>query len=127
MRSILQFCLLVGVFGATLYAQQGKSLDGRLRDTIHRMENGDLATREAAFDELMTAMAADKPTQSAGTADLVNRFCARHPEHADRVKLGLIHLLTRENYLFVEDKNPPASYDEGDSEHYAQLIDVVRP
>jgi len=33
--------------------------------------------------------------------------------------------LTRENYLFVEDKNPPAIYDEGDSEHYAQLIDVV--
>jgi len=125
MRVILQSCAVALVCVATVYPQQAKSLDTKLPDIIHRMENGDLATREAAFDELMTTMAADKPTQSAGTADLVNRFCARHPEHADRVKLGLIHLLTRENYLFVEDKNPPAIYDEGDSEHYAQLIDVV--
>jgi len=127
MRVILQSCVVALVFVATVYPQQAKSLHSKLPDIIHRMENGDLATREAAFDELMTAMAADKPNhaQSAGPADFTNRFLARHPEYADRVKLGLIHLLTRENYLFVEDKNPPADYTEDDTEHYAQAIEVV--
>jgi hypothetical protein len=110
---------------STPYAQQAKSLDGKLPDIVHRMENGDLATREAAFDELMDYMGADKTTHVAGTPDLVNKFIVGHPEDADRVKLGLVHLLIRENYLFVEDRNPPAGYDEGDSEHYAQLVEVV--
>jgi hypothetical protein len=98
MRFMLRLGIVALVFVATVSAQQAKPLDTKLPDIIDRMENGDLETREAAFDELMTTMASDEPThpQSTISANLPNRFIARHPEHADRVKLGLIHLLTNE-------------------------------
>jgi hypothetical protein len=43
------------------------------------------------------------------------------------VKLGLIQLLSTENYYFIESKNPPTDDHEEDdvSEHYAELIDTV--
>lgn len=126
MRVTMHCCMVILTVAATAYSQQTKPQNSRLPDIIQRMEDGDLQTREAAFNELMTTMAADDPAESARTGERLNRFLAKHPEHADRVKLGLVHLLNRENYLFVEDKNPPTgNYGEDDTEHYAQVIDVV--
>ena len=125
MRPILRASVVALVFVATVCAQQAKPEPSTLPEILHRMENASLAKRDAAFDELMTMASEDEANgeRFAGTSSL-NGFLVRHPDHADQIKLALINLLIRENYLFIEDKNPP-SYDEWDTDHYAQLIDVV--
>jgi hypothetical protein len=126
MRLLLWLLLLGVVLSLNVHAQRLTSSAGNVPNIVHRMEAGELRMREAAFDELMTSIAKiESAHQEVDEPTLLNTFMTRHPQHADRVKLGLIHLLTKENYLFVEDKTPPSDYDEDDSEHYARLINVV--
>ena len=104
----------------------------KLPDILTAMKSDDMHTKVVAFNELMAHVnseAGSPPgaTQSARSSDVLNKFFVRHPDQADAVKLGLIQLLSTENYYFIESKNPPEDHHEEDdvSEHYAELIDAV--
>jgi HEAT repeat protein len=111
----------LALFGVA-HAQQNA-----LRDTPGILER--IHTKKVAFDELMAALASDEPdrSHSQGAIGALNKFIARHPDQADPVKLGLIHLLSKENHFFIEGKNsPPDPYaDDEISGHYSELIDAV--
>ncbi|HXY23038.1 MAG TPA: HEAT repeat domain-containing protein [Candidatus Acidoferrum sp.] len=95
---------------------------------LTRMQSKNLRTREAGFDELMTALASDEggQAQPPDTAEVLTRFFSGHPSQAEQVKVGLIRLLEKENKTFITDKSvPPGSYTEDDSEYYASVIDAV--
>lgn len=131
--AIIVLVAVVLAFSGAIHAQQTTPYDSkRLSDMLARMNNGDMHTKVVAFKELMAhvkseAGAPPGATQSARSSDVLNKFFARHPDQADAVKLGLIQLLSTENYYFIESKNPPSDDHEEDDvgEHYAELIDVV--
>ena len=98
----------------------------KVPDILGRMKNGDLHTQKVAFDELMTQVNSEA-AGIRGKPEALSKFFTLHPEQSDQVKLGLIQLLSQENYYFVDSKSPPPDpHDEDDiGEHYAQLIDTV--
>jgi hypothetical protein len=133
MRSGIPVLILLLVFTAASYGQQ-KSFHGsnEVSDILGHMRNGDLHTQKVAFDNLMTHInfdAAETPkgTQVSDRSAAFSKFFTQYPDQADQVKQGLIQLLSRENYYFVESKNPPPdSYEEDEiGEHYAEVIDAV--
>jgi hypothetical protein len=128
MRSgVLLFVLWLLTSGA-VSAQGDPSGNSRLSDILARMDNQDLHTHLVAFNDLMTYVSSELPKGSQPKGpDALNNFLARHPDKADQVKLSLIHLLTKENHLFIETKNPPPDPHEEDdiSEYYAELVDTV--
>lgn len=146
MRFVLCLCSAL-ILSMPVTAQQAASLDSRvsayaqqaspsgdkgLSDILAQMKNGDMYTKIVAFNELMTrvdseAGGAKGGMESAGPSGVLSKYFARHPDQADPVKLGLIQLLSTENYYFIESKNPPPDdHAEDDvSEHYAELIDTV--
>ena len=88
------------------------------------MKNQDLSTREAAFHDMMSLISEQQLQASAsGQADAAASFSARHPDQADRVKLGLIQLLNLEDETFIKGK--PGTLTEEDGEYYAELIETV--
>lgn len=133
MMNLRTIPMLVLSLALSANAQQESPSGGKeLTDILSEMKSDDMHTKVLAFKELMAhvnseAGSAPGGTQSARSSDVLNKFLARHPERADAVKLGLIQLLSTENYYFIESKNPPAdSHEEDDvSEHYAELIDAV--
>jgi len=130
MRRCLSVAILgIALSGAILGQQDDASIGNKLSDILTRMNSADLHASKIAFDELMTQLASDGSDggSTTGLADAASRFLARHPQQADQVKLGLIQLLGKENYFFIETKNPPPDpYEEDNiSDHYADLISVV--
>jgi hypothetical protein len=125
----LLICTLLTFCGASYGQQSAPPESNNLSDTPASMENGDLHTKKVAFDDLMTLLSSEGPNraQPASPSVALNNFFAQHPDQADRVKLGLIHLLNKENHSFIQSKNPPSDPDVEDdiSEHYAELIGVV--
>jgi hypothetical protein len=122
-------CLFLALALSTqIAAQQPASLDSKVSAILARMNGSDQHKRQAAFSDMMGLMReGQNRTMESGYSETLARFFKQHPEQAERIRLGLIHLLAEENHLFIEAKNPPPdSHEEDDvSEHYAELIDVV--
>lgn len=105
-------------------AQQSASLDSRVSSILDRMNKNDLHAREAAFNDMMALISeghkqATEPDRAAALAS----FFKRHPEQADRITLGLIQLLKADNVDFQS--AAPGTYTEDDTEHYAEVVNVV--
>ena len=92
---------------------------------MSRMESNDLKVREAAFEEMRGLMFDGEFYDFPDYPGVLNRFFARYPDQAERVKLGLIQLLTKENSVFMDPNTAPGTYTEDDSEHYASVIGLV--
>ena len=124
----LTLCLSVLAFAIPVVAEAGQAepLDSSVSGVLARMASSDLTTREAAFDDMLTLIyEGQKQNLGSGHADALANFFSNHPDQADRVKLGLINLLNADNSLFMGPKTPPGTYTEGDSDHYAEVIDAV--
>jgi len=107
-------------------AQQSGSLDSKVSAILDRMNRSDLHTREAAFDDMMALIQeGQKQTTEPDRPVVLARFFKRHPDQADRIKLGLIQLLKADNADFQGASTPPGTYTENDTEHYAEVINVV--
>jgi hypothetical protein len=52
-------------------------------------------------------------------------FFKQYPDQAERIKLALINLLKADNDVFMDPKRTQNGLSEGDSEHYAEAIDVI--
>lgn len=84
------------------------------------MTSSDLTTREAAFDDILGIIAEGQ--QSADQVDYphaLKAFFKRHPDQADRVKLGLINVLKADNDTFMNPHASQKNFTEDDSGHYA--------
>jgi len=100
----------------------------QVSEALWNMQKHDLPGREAGFDELMRAIASDEASQGLppDSEQLLARYFDTHPNQSERVKVGLIQLLAKEDETFISDKSvPPGTYTENDSEYYATLIDTV--
>lgn len=123
MRSVTCALVVMGVLSIA-GAQRATSVASRVSDILNRMKSTDLPTREAAFSDMNSLVSRDQLQGSVKSERGIRGFLVRHPEQADSVKLGLIHLLSSENDLFVRSKNPGPLTEE-DGEYYAEVIDVV--
>jgi len=120
-------CLFLAVALSTqITAQQPASLDSKVSAILARMNGNDPHTREAAFTQMMALVReGQKRTAGSGDAAALVGFFKQHPEQADRIKLGLIQLLKADNADFQGEKTPPGTYAEHDTEHYAEVVNVV--
>jgi hypothetical protein len=125
MRSV--FCLsLALIISMPMTAQPSASLESDVSTILPRMNDHDLHTREAAFSQMM-ALIREGRKQATGSshADVLSTFLYKHPEQADRIKLGLIQLLKADNADFQDERAAPGTYAEDDTEHYAEVVNVV--
>jgi hypothetical protein len=126
MRTV--FCLFLVFSVSTItHAQQSASIDSRVSGVLAQMESKDLSAREKAFADMMGLMS-EEQHQGHGfvKADVLGSFFERHPDQADRVKMGLIQLLSSENDTFIPGKTTvPGTLTEEDGEYYAEVIDTV--
>ena len=107
-------------------AQQSAPLDSKVSTILDRLNGNDLHTREAAFSDMMTLIGeGQKQTAEPDRAAALARFFKQHPEHGDRIRLGLIQLLKADNADFQGENTPPGTYTEHDMEHYAEVVNVV--
>ena len=126
MQLTLCLCVFASALPAVAEAQQSASLGSRVSAVLARVASSDLTTREAAFDDMLTLIyEGQKQNRASGDTDALANFLASHPDQAGRVKLGLINLLNADNGLFMDPKTPPGTYTEGDTEHYAEVVDAV--
>ena len=108
----------------TCNAQESASLDSRVSAILVRMASSDRGTRNSAFDDLIGVITEGQQVGfDPEYSRFLDAFLARHPEQADRVKLGLINLLKADNV----DTTPQPAEDtsEDNSDHYAQAIEIV--
>lgn len=118
--------LSVLMVSPAVYPQGSRSLDTRISGILARTSSLDLPTREAALDDICNVISeGQKLSDGSGYSDILEKFFNRHPDQADRVKLGLIDLLKADNDTFLTKKAARDMYTENDSEHYVQAIDVV--
>lgn len=80
---------------------------------------GEIWREENKHNLQICHVAASTPRVNQGVQPWVSqrplaRFFKQHPEQAERIRLGLIHLLAEENHLFIEAKNPPPDSHEED-------------
>src|SRR5580704_11566360 len=100
--------MLILAVELSAHAQQGLPSAGKsLPDILTEMKSDDMHTKVVAFNELVAHANSEVgsppgATQSARLSDVLNKFLARHPDQADAIKIGLIQLLSTENYYFVE-------------------------
>jgi HEAT repeat protein len=75
----------------------------------------------------MMALISEGRKQATGSSqgDVLATFLSQHPEQADRIKLGLIQLLKADNADFQGESTAPGTYTEDDTEHYAEVVNVV--
>jgi len=107
-------------------AQQPAALENQIADVLARMASKEVATRNAALENLIAVIAEGHQLGfDPAYGDVLATFLKRHAAQADRVKLGLIDLLNRGNDAFVNASPVPAIYTENDSEHYAISIEMV--
>lgn len=103
---------------------QMPSKEARISAGLAGIQDSHLSKREAAFHRLMQIISEeDSKAWEADRTDALTKFFARHPEQSDRIKLGLIRLLTAENKLFLF--GVPGSRTEDDGDYYAEVIDTV--
>jgi hypothetical protein len=107
--------------------EPASSPNSKISVALTRMQSKNLHTREAGFDELMTALASEGDDRTPPhAAEILNRFFGSFPGQGEQVKVGLIRLLQEENKTFSTDRaDSPRRYTEEDSEYYASVIDVV--
>jgi hypothetical protein len=123
-RAPLLLILTVATF--ICEAQQPAFLDGGISSILTRMTSKSVATRNTALDDLVGVIAEGQQLgYDPVYGDVLAVFLKHHPEQANRIKLGLIGLLQIGNKAFINDKAPPMTYTENDSEHYAQTIGMV--
>jgi hypothetical protein len=84
MQVSVRMLILLLVVSACVGAQEAESWSSKLANMLDGMRSTDPKTREAAFNDLLSVW-------DAGVDE------ARHPDRSERVKLGLIRLLTTEN------------------------------
>lgn len=129
LRSQMRFVLCLSftlMLSTQLTAKPPASLDAKVSAVLARMSGKDLHMREAAFSDMMALIhEGKKGTTESGHADALATFFKRHPEQADRIKLGLIQLLNADNADFQGENTPPGTYTEDDMEHYAEVVNVV--
>ena len=128
MRTILWLFVSAVAIPTAGQAQESATLDKRVTTILARMASRDLATREAAFGDILDVMMEGVQRNSnSGYSGVLASFFARHRDQADRVTLALIDLLKAENDTFIVDEIPPGQgpYTNDDMEHYAQIIEVV--
>jgi len=122
------FVLGLAISGAVHAQEASPANSPTLSDIAARLEQGELHSREAAFDELMVRVAAEDPGNApvvewsyehgtlhrrpdasgelrAREAARMNGFFSRHGAEGDRAKLGMIHLLIFENQLVLGYEN----------------------
>jgi len=122
------FCLYVGALAILPLACAQKSIPfaQRVSTVLDRIASSRLATREAAFDNLLDIIGeGQQPADQVDYSHALEAFFKRHPDQADRVKLGLINELKADNDTFMGPNASQRNFTEGDSEHYAQAIDVI--
>ncbi len=123
MRLVLCLCSAL-ILCTQMTAQQSASLDSRVSATMDRMNKNDLHSREAAFNDMMALISeGQKQATEPDRAAALTSFFKQHPEQADRIKLGLIQLLKADNVDFQG--AAPGTYTEDDTEHYAEVVNVV--
>jgi hypothetical protein len=93
MRTALHILALALAASAAIAARQTSPLHGKVTDALKRLESKEAAARETAYDDLSRICA--ESTNSYGNT--LSMFFVQHPDEADRIKLGLIRLLRREN------------------------------
>jgi hypothetical protein len=131
LRAVLALRFVMCLFSALMLsmqitAQQPGSLDSKVSAILDQMSRSNLHTREAAFDDMMALIQeGQKQTTAPDRAVVLARFFKQHPDQADRIKLGLIQLLKADNADFQGANTPPRKYTEDDTEHYAEVINVV--
>jgi len=120
----IQALLLSLAMCGVLPAQVIPSPTAQLSDILARFRDSDLHKREAAFDDMMALMSdGQRQATEPDDAAALTSFFKRHPEDADKVKLGLIQLLKADNTDFQD--AAPGRYTEDDTEHYAEVVNVV--
>jgi hypothetical protein len=104
MRTALCILALALVASPAAPAQQTVPLHSRVTDALKRMESKDASAREAAYDDLSSICAEGANAAPHGAAspikaygNTLTAFFVLYPEEADRVKIGFIRLLRREN------------------------------
>jgi hypothetical protein len=130
MRTALAMVVFVLVVSVTVHARQATSLDSKLTDILNRMESRDSGTRETAFDDLAELWSEGKDVALyadvsgiEGYRNVLIRFFSRHPDQAERVKLGLIRLLGTENNALKRAR--AGSMDEDYGEYVFALTQAV--
>ncbi|MGH9511107.1 MAG: hypothetical protein ACRD2U_03120 [Terriglobales bacterium] len=114
------------ILSAQVTAQQSAPLDSKVSTILPRMNDHALHTREAAFKDMLALVReGQKQTTEPDHAAALAKFLKQHPEHADRIKLGLIQLLKADNADFQGENTPPGTYTGADMEHYAEVVHVV--
>jgi hypothetical protein len=125
MLSVLYLCLAL-ILSTPITAQLSASLDSKLSTILPRMNDHDLRAREGAFNQMLTLVReGQKRTAESGDAAVLAGFFKQHPEQADRIKLALIQLLKADNADFQDENTAPGTYTEDDTEHYAEVVNVV--
>jgi hypothetical protein len=116
---------------APLDAQQAITLDGQITNALARMHSKIRDAQNAALDDMLEVAEDNRLSPDPNT---LAAFFARHPEQADRVKLGLINLLDSFNgndkTVRVEarssDKQPDRQQpDSVEGEHQILAMDLV--
>lgn len=130
MRTALAMLVFVLVVSVPVDARQATSLDGKLTDIFNRMESKDAGTRETSFDDLAELWDEGKDVAVyangsgiAGYRNVLINFFSRHPEQAERLKLGLIRLLGTENNAMKHAR--AGSMDEDYGEYVFALTQAV--
>lgn len=124
MRAGISLYLLTLTISSIASAQQPASLEKTVSAILVRMASPDLTTRETAFAEVLALVGEGyKGTDEIDYRTALPAFFGKNQELAERVKLGLIGLLKADNEEFFG--APQRALTETDSEHYAQVIDIV--
>jgi hypothetical protein len=125
MRLVWCLCSAL-ILCAQITAQESALLNSKVTGIVARMSEKDLHKRESAFNDMMAlAHEGRKGSSAPGRINALATFFKRHPEQADRIKLGLIKLLQADNADFQGEHTPPGAYTEDDTEHYAEVVNVV--
>jgi hypothetical protein len=126
MRLALWLCVSAIAISVAARAEQPLSLNSRVTTVLARMASRNMATRNAALDDLIEVISeGQKLGFDPEYPDVLAAFLARHPNLADRVKLGLINLLKADDDAHMDRKTAPGTYTENDSEHWAAAIELV--
>jgi hypothetical protein len=126
MRATVSLCISIIAVSVACRAQQQTPANDRVPSVVARMASPDMATRHAGFDDLINIISeGQKLGFDPEYPTVLATFLARHPEHAERVKLGLINLLQADDNAFTDGTAGPRTHTESDSEHWAAAIDLV--
>ncbi len=126
MRTVIWLNVCALAISPVACAQKSIPFDSRVTTVLDRLASSDLATREAAFDDILDTIAeGQQPADHIDYSHALEAFFKRHPDQADRVKLGLINVLKADNDAIMGQNASPKNFTEEDSEHYAEAIDVV--